>query len=447
MSVVEPMQPSPNMFSTSEKEIASRLLALLAPHFDASIEKLYSATFGRDKLNRDRQLHRDEQAKYRMLFSLQFDADYVAAKRRIVGRANQHDILLADYPLFFLEDFSNFLSVIVSRWKRRWGSLDEALRVFCKLMLTDISYSIARFDEAIDLHTTERIRQVEQAFQNGIAERISAIEVSMGDISGYSSELSAKAGETLCAVAGTQRRPEQVAASVAEIVAATRDFGASCAEITVETAHSSRAADEASAGCEGIASNVAMLRQANGRIGNVVELIRSLAAQTNLLALNATIEAARAGEAGRGFAVVAAEVKSLATATNSATETIRQGIDEVVGASLAIDGAVRQLGNTMQAMQASARLVAASAADQNGRIEAVAAQAETSSLGVDAIARHAALVEGLAGEAAALAQQTDERIKATSRLAQELERSIAVFLGEVAQARADRHGSVIRDAS
>jgi methyl-accepting chemotaxis protein len=440
------MQPSSNMFSASEKEIASRLLALLSPHFDASIETLYSATFGRDKLNRDRQRHRDEQAKYRMLFSLQFDADYVAAKRRIVNRANQHDILLADYPLFFLEDFSNFLSVIVSRWKRRWGPIDEALRVFCKLMLTDISYSIARFDEAIDLHTTERIRLVEQAFRSGIAERISAIEVSMGDISGYSSEMSAKASETLSAVAETQRRPEQVAASVAEIVSATRAFGASCAEITIETAHSSRAADEAGAGCEGIASNVAVLRQANGRIGNVVELIRSLAAQTNLLALNATIEAARAGEAGRGFAVVAAEVKSLATATNCATETIRQGIEEVVSASLAIDSAVGQLGCTMQAMQASARLVAASAAGQHSRIEAVAAQAETSSLGVDAIARHAALVEGLAGEAAALAQQTDDRIKATSRLAQELERSIAVFLGEVAQARADRHGSVIRDA-
>ncbi|MDP3409439.1 methyl-accepting chemotaxis protein [Bosea sp. (in: a-proteobacteria)] len=440
------MQPSPNMFSAAEKEIASRLLALLSPHFDASIETLYSTTFGRDKLNRDRQLHRDEQAKYRMLFSLRFDADYVAAKRRIVSRANQHDILLADYPLFFLEDFSNFSSVIVKGWKRRWGSIDDALRVFCKLMLTDISYSIARFDEAIDQHTGERIRQVEQAFRNGIAERISAIEVSMSDISGFSSEMSAKASETLSAVAETQRRPEQVAASVAEIVSATRAFGLSCAEITVETAQSSRAADEAGAGCEGIARNVAMLRQANGRIGNVVELIRSLAAQTNLLALNATIEAARAGEAGRGFAVVAAEVKSLATATNSATETIRQGIDEVVSASLAIDGAVEQLGSTMQAMQASARLVAASAAGQHNRIEAVAAQAETSSSGVDAIARHAALVEGLAGEAAALAQQTDERIKATSRLAQELERSIAVFLGEIAQARADRHGSVLRDA-
>jgi len=37
------------------------------------------------------------------------------------------------------------------------------------------------------------------------------------------------------------------------------------------------------------------------RIGDVVELINTIAGQTNLLALNATIEAARAGEAGRGF--------------------------------------------------------------------------------------------------------------------------------------------------
>ncbi|MFY0064796.1 methyl-accepting chemotaxis protein, partial [Acinetobacter baumannii] len=60
------------------------------------------------------------------------------------------------------------------------------------------------------------------------------------------------------------------------------------------------------------------LSQAAARIGDVVELISTIAGQTNLLALNATIEAARAGEAGRGFAVVASEVKALAEQTAKA---------------------------------------------------------------------------------------------------------------------------------
>ncbi|MFX8410546.1 methyl-accepting chemotaxis protein, partial [Acinetobacter baumannii] len=66
-------------------------------------------------------------------------------------------------------------------------------------------------------------------------------------------------------------------------------------------------------------NRVSELSKAAARIGDVVELISTIAGQTNLLALNATIEAARAGDAGRGFAVVASAVKALAAQTAKAT--------------------------------------------------------------------------------------------------------------------------------
>ena len=78
---------------------------------------------------------------------------------------------------------------------------------------------------------------------------------------------------------------------------------------------------------------VSELSKAAARIGDVVELINTIAGQTNLLALNATIEAARAGEAGRGFAVVASEVKALAEQTAKATGEIGQQITGIQAAT------------------------------------------------------------------------------------------------------------------
>lgn len=66
--------------------------------------------------------------------------------------------------------------------------------------------------------------------------------------------------------------------------------------------------------------SIDMLKQRVERIGEVADVIGSIAERTNLLALNATIEAARAGDAGKGFAVVASQVKALANQTAQATK-------------------------------------------------------------------------------------------------------------------------------
>ncbi|UOY91656.1 methyl-accepting chemotaxis protein [Ectobacillus sp. JY-23] len=68
--------------------------------------------------------------------------------------------------------------------------------------------------------------------------------------------------------------------------------------------------------------SVRRLEEHTKQVGNIVELVSTIASQTNLLALNASIEAARAGEHGRGFAVVAEEVRKLADESAHSAQSI-----------------------------------------------------------------------------------------------------------------------------
>jgi methyl-accepting chemotaxis protein len=80
---------------------------------------------------------------------------------------------------------------------------------------------------------------------------------------------------------------------------------------------------------ENLGNSINELSKRAGEIGEIINVITSIADQTNMLALNAAIEAARAGEVGKGFAVVADEVRKLAEGSTKAALQISDIIVQI----------------------------------------------------------------------------------------------------------------------
>lgn len=153
---------------------------------------------------------------------------------------------------------------------------------------------------------------------------------------------------------GISSAVEEMTATIAEISEASTAAADLTRAAQDSVSAGSTAVDRSVESMEKLAGRVSAAAQkaeslsgASQQIGEILQVIETIAKQTNLLALNATIEAARAGDAGKGFAVVAGEVKALANQTAKATEDIRQQVlsirtvmDEILGAMATVAEAV-----------------------------------------------------------------------------------------------------------
>lgn len=132
------------------------------------------------------------------------------------------------------------------------------------------------------------------------------------------------------------RAMSEMSAGVQQIAANTQvasSVSMQAAEKTLEGNYAIQSAEEQMASIQTsfnqLAGEVKDMGESSGEIGQIIDVISTIAAQTNLLALNAAIEAARAGEQGRGFAVVAGEIRKLAEQSSQSAEQITQLITHI----------------------------------------------------------------------------------------------------------------------
>jgi methyl-accepting chemotaxis protein len=257
-------------------------------------------------------------------------------------------------------------------------------------------------------------------------------------VSSASSELEASAGTLTSTAERAQELTTMVAAAseeastnVQSVASATEEMASSVNEISRQVQESARMAGEAVDQARNTNDRVGELSKAAARIGDVVELINSIAGQTNLLALNATIEAARAGEAGRGFAVVASEVKALAEQTAKATGEIGQQITGIQSATEESVNAIKEIRDTIEKLSEISSAIAAAVEQQGAATQEISRNVQQAAHGTQQVSSHITDVQRGASETGSASSQVLSAAQSLSGESNRLKLEVGKFLNSV----------------
>ena len=257
-------------------------------------------------------------------------------------------------------------------------------------------------------------------------------------VSSAATELEASAGTLTSTAVRSQElttmvstASEEASTNVQSVASATEELTSSVNEISRQVQESARMANEAVGQARKTNEHVGKLSQAATRIGDVVELINTIAGQTNLLALNATIEAARAGEAGRGFAVVASEVKALAEQTARATGEIGQQIAGIQSATHESVNAIKEISGTIEKLSEISSTIAAAVEEQGAATQEISRNVQQAAQGTTQVSSNIIDVQRGATETGSASSQVLSAAQSLSKDSNRLKLEVGKFLNSV----------------
>jgi methyl-accepting chemotaxis protein len=312
------------------------------------------------------------------------------------------------------------------------GAMADTLQVFKQALIAKkAADEAAAADAEAKIERGRRVDSITRNFENVIGEIVQTVSSASAQLEASAGTLSATAERSQTVTSAVASASEEASANVQSVASATEELSSSVTEIGRQVQDSARMATDAVGQARVTNDRVSDLSKAASRIGDVVELINTIAGQTNLLALNATIEAARAGEAGRGFAVVASEVKALAEQTAKATGEISQQITGIQGATQESVNAIKEISGTIERLAEISSAIAAAVEEQGAATQEISRNVQQAARGTQQVSSNISDVQRGAGETGAASSQVLSAAQSLSGDSNRLKLEVGKFLDSV----------------
>ncbi len=316
--------------------------------------------------------------------------------------------------------------------KTEMGAMADALQVFKEALIAKkAADEAAAADAQAKIERGRRVDNITREFETMIGEIVNTVSSASAQLEASAGTLSNTAERSQELATTVSAASEEATANVQSVASATEEMASSITEISRQVQESARIAGDAVGQARTTTERVSELSKAATRIGDVVELINTIAGQTNLLALNATIEAARAGEAGRGFAVVASEVKALAEQTAKATGEIGQQINGIQAATNNSVNAIKDISGTIEKLSEISSTIAAAVEEQGAATQEISRNVQQAAQGTQQVSSNITDVQRGATETGSASSQVLSAAKSLSGDSGRLKAEVSKFLTSV----------------
>ena len=280
-------------------------------------------------------------------------------------------------------------------------------------MLGEIADGKGDLTRRMPVESSDEVGALADAFNRFVSSlnhTMSEVRRSTHAIAGASSEIAAGNMNLSSRTEAQASSLEETAAAMEELTSTVRQNADNARQANTLVVSASDQAHKGGQVVGEVVATMGSITNSSRKIADIIGVIDGIAFQTNILALNAAVEAARAGEQGRGFAVVASEVRNLAQRSAAAAREIKgliqDSVDKVEAGARLVDTAGATMNGIVQAVGRVADLMREIDAASTEQSQGIGQVNQTIATMDDATQQNAALVEEAAAAASALEEQT-----------------------------------------